>query len=141
MHMAYTGAAAELVGQQVELAHKLHGIGTLGLVIAHHRGVAAAIQAEPVAKRHMEVKRDHGIGGQFGQPLRIGLSPDAGVKMRRRRVASIARDAAVITGGQFGIGESRRHAACFPSGGQKIRYGKISLARVVIKAQDAAAGR
>jgi hypothetical protein len=88
-------------GDEVQLTQHQIEIGGDRLVAPGHRGVTGAIPAEAMAERQVDVERERQIRRQCPEPAAILRRPDAGVKVRRRRVARIARHSAIVPGEQL----------------------------------------
>ena len=67
-------AALEPV-EQLDLVDQPLGIGVDRLALAHRAGVAAAIEAELGAERHVDIERERRLGRQRGEPLGIAVGP------------------------------------------------------------------
>ena len=110
VNVAHRVNGAERLGHQLDLAKKDLEVATDRAVAARHRGMTAAIPAEALAERHVQVERQRRLRRQRGKPAAVVVRRDASVEVRRRRVACIALHRTVVFGQEFGS-----HAASFGS--------------------------
>ena len=79
-------APADQPGDAGDLLLEQRRIGAPRRVEPHHRRVAAAVVAQPVAERHMQIERQRRLGRQRLQPLGVGRRADRRREMRRGRI-------------------------------------------------------
>ena len=96
MHVRHCGPASDPVRDAVDLARQLRRIGPMGRFESHHLRIAAAVEAEPIAERHVQIEGERRVKGQFGKPARVDACANAGRKMRRGRIARVTRHAPVM---------------------------------------------
>ncbi len=80
----------------VDLLDKPPRIGAMGGLQAHHAGVAAAIEAKTVAKRHMQIERKRSLFREIGEPAGVDAGADRACEMRRGGVARVTGRAPVV---------------------------------------------
>jgi hypothetical protein len=85
------GLPGEPRSDQLDLTLQQLGIGGDRRVAAGHRGVAAAIEAQLGAERHMQIERNRRIGRQRREPALISLSVDPRVELHRCWIAGVTR--------------------------------------------------
>ena len=78
---------------QMYLALQKVDIGRNRLVAPHDCGVAAAIEAELGAERHMQIDRDRRPRWQCGEPAAVTARIDLRGELHRSRIAGVARNA------------------------------------------------
>ena len=83
-------------------------------IAPRHGGVAAAIPAELLAERHVQVEGEPGVGRQLGEPAAVIVRTDAGMEVRRRRIARVARHRAVVLGQKLGVHVAKCGSAVSP---------------------------
>ncbi len=104
--------AAAQGAEQRDLVEQALGVGLDRLAPAHGVRIAAAIEAQLGAERHVDVKREARLVRQRREPVGIGRWPDGGGEMRRGRVGGVARHVALGERERFAHGFGRiRHCA------------------------------
>lgn len=89
-------------GNKPDLLVECIEIGDDRVVAAHLFGMAAAIEAEPIAERDVQIERQRAIR-PFAKPLPIDGFVDAVVEVWRCGVAGIARYRSGVAGDEFGV--------------------------------------
>ena len=91
MDVVHLDAALDLPRYQIDFAAQGGGVYGNGLVAAGNRGVAAAVPAHRPAERNVQIKRGTGVSRYRLEPFGIGVGTYRGRKMRRGRIARVAR--------------------------------------------------
>ena len=91
MDMVHRHATGQGIGHAVDLLEEVFAIGLHRSVVVDRRGVAGTEPAETVAEGDVDIERKLFIARQFGQPAAIDRAVDAAMKMRRGRIAGVAR--------------------------------------------------
>ena len=110
-----TARRSEPLCHQVDLALQQPEVACHRSVAAHDVRVTAAEPAEAVAEGDVEVKRQRRLRRDLVEPARMGLGADAGVEMRRGRIARATRHGPVVPGQELRLHQAAlcRSQHCF----------------------------
>ena len=125
MHVHHAAAIAQMPADERNLVFEQISVGRHRGIFVDYGGMAAAVETELGAKRHVQIDRYQGVRRQFGQPFGVGRTAHVIDELHRRGIAGVAWNLSVRK-----LQMVRRHGDAFrvfvgDSSNHQPRYGNV----------------